>query len=183
MIEVEKRALIDEDTYHTIGQVLLAKGAVDEGTNDTVSTFYVQEGSWQLKVQHQISKGAAKIAWKSGGIDGAESRHEVELTLAPTDVANANEIITAIAPMAKVYPTKQQRHDYTLGNIGIAVKYSADWGYHLELDCVVADEKAVDAALRRITQLAAELGIHLLEPNEEKAFVQKAIRSRKEQLG
>jgi adenylate cyclase class IV len=177
MIEVEKRAVIDKVVYEAIGGQILAKGGVDWGVNDTDSTFYIHD-SWQLKVQHQVSKGTAKIAWKSGGVDGAASRREVELSLAPDDVDKANEVIVALSPEAKAYPTKQKRHDYVLDDIGIAVKHSNDWGYHVELDCVVSDASGVDDVLTRIAELAESLGLHLFTPEEEKAFVEKAIQQR-----
>jgi len=177
MIEVEKRAVLDVTLYEELGAKLLELGAVDVGENNTSSTFYLDK-DWQLKVQRLASKGKAKIAWKSGGIDGAESRREIELSIDSSDIEKANEIISAIVPRAEMYPTEQKRHDYTLGHISIAIKYSNDWGYHVEFDSTVEDSSLVDQALVEINALADDLSIKLLTPEEEKDLISVALKQR-----
>lgn len=179
MIEVEKRAVLDRAKYQSMGNALIAQGAVDDGSNDTESVFYVEK-DWQLKVQHLVSQQKAKIAWKSGGLDGAAVRKEVEILIHPEDFDSAKEVIAAIASSADVYPTSQKRHDYILDGISIAVKYSDDWGYHMELDMVVENERQATVALSRITELAGRLGVQLLTPDEEQAVINKALLRRQE---
>jgi len=175
-IEVEKRALLDESRYHEL-LVLLDERAEDKGENDTVSVFYLRERS-QIKVQRNETARTAKIAWKSGGVDGAEQRHELELPIGYDDFDAANELMRAVVSDAQVFPTKQTRHDYLIDDIDVAIKYSDDWGYHAELEIVVDDDARVEDALTRIHALADTLDIQLLSEDEERDFVAAHIAAR-----
>ena len=179
MIEVEKKALLSQVAYDELNARLLGKGALDLGENNTASVFYVQENVGQIKVQHLVSKGEAKIAWKSGGLDGSESRQEIEVALDESQLEEANELISALLPHKTVYATEQRRHDYLLESVNVAVKWSADWGYHIEFDINVENPDKVDEALQKISVVANDLGVELLTPDEEVAFVQAAIKLRK----
>lgn len=178
MIEVERRALIDETTYNSIGNSIIMLGGVDEGLNSTTSTFYLKKNNWQMKVQHLKSKNKAKIAWKSGGLDGAVARQEIEINIDTKDIQNANDLIAMLSPDSDIFITQQDRHDYSLGDLNIAVKYSHDWRYHIEIDILVDDKSQINSSLEKIDDLAIKLDVTLLTPEEEKTFVESAIAKR-----
>lgn len=175
-IEVEKRALLSKEMYDAL-LARLAKEAIDKGENDTESVFYLQPDA-QIKVQRNDSVKTAKIAWKSGAMDGTEHRKELELTIDYDDFGTANKLMTALLDDAQVFPTRQTRHDYTLNGVDIAIKYSDDWGYHMELEVMVDATQAVPGALSRIEELAGTLGIQLLDEAEEKDFIDARIKER-----
>ena len=178
MIEVEKKALFDKSDKERIIQAILAQpGVVDLGENNTDSVFYITPNEL-IKVQTQISKGTAKIAWKSGGNNGASTRREIELPIAPADNVKAELLVQAMLPDAQRFPTKQLRHDYRVGDLTVSVKYSDEWEHHLEIDRNVESEADVLNAAEQIESLAKALGLNLLSDSEEKVFVTKLIAKR-----
>lgn len=178
MIEVEKKSLISEDTYGKLGAQILAMGGVDLGVNNTASVFFLAS-NWQLKIQHLISKREAKIAWKSGGNDGSSARQEVEIALSPSDVEKAQKIVQTLTPDAELYSTHQDRHDYSLDGVNIAVKFSPDWEYHVELDVTTERSDDIENALQKIHSVAGQLGLKVMSDEEEASFVQQAIERRR----
>jgi len=177
-IEVEKRGLLNERRYHEVLDRLRQLEAVDKGEVSTESIFYLSN-RWQLKIQRSTPGRAAKIAWKSGGNDGAESRRELELAISHDNFDAANELMRQVLPGVSVFPTHQRRHDFTLNTVQVALKYSPDWDYHIEIEALVNDESRVPVALEAIQNLADTLGITLLSPEEEQKFVAQRIQERK----
>lgn len=178
MIEVEKKALFDESSKEQIVATILAQaGAVDLGENNTDSVFYITSNEL-VKVQTQVSKGTAKIAWKSGGNTGASTRREIELPIAPSNSAVAEQLVEAMLPNAQRFPTKQLRHDYQIGELTVSVKYSDEWKHHLEIDRNVTQKTEVPEAVAQIEALAQLLGVDLLTEAEEKAFVAQILAER-----
>jgi len=173
-IEVEKRALISKEQYDALPSVLAGLGATDLGENNTSSIFYIIDGQ-QLKVQVMSSKKTAKIAWKSGGWDGSSSRKEVELPFDYKDADSAEVLVDQLLPNAKKIPTTQLRHDYKLGELSIAVKFSENWQYHVEIDKVVESKEETSLAADEIQALADKLDIKLLTKAEEQAFTDAII--------
>ena len=182
-IEVERRALVDEATLRSLAARLKALGAEDIGDDDTETAFYLTDG-WQAKVQRRLAPGGeAKIAWKSGGNDGSAERQEIELPIAADHIDIARRLMTVLAPQAEVFETVQKRHDYRLDGVGVALKFSEDWQYHVELDMVVDSEAQAAEAGQRIEAMADRLGIKLLTPEEERAYVEKKIAERQRKDG
>jgi adenylate cyclase class IV len=83
-----------------------------------------------------------------------------------------------LIPNAQHFATRQERHDFRIGEFHIALKHSDDWGYHVEFDQLVNSEAEVDAALQDISAIADKLGLALLTPEEEKQFVEEKIAAR-----
>lgn len=173
-IEVEKRGVLAEAAYAALPEKLRALGAEDLGNNDTDTIFYVTDDA-QIKLQIRSSKQQAKIAWKSGGLDGASSRTEIEVGVNFTDTAAAEQLIDVLLPTARKVPTAQKRHDFKLADLSIALKYSDHWSYHIEIDEVVETQAEVAAALTRIEQLAGQLDVTLFTTEEEKQFVDAIV--------
>jgi adenylate cyclase class IV len=169
-IEVEKRGILTKKEYEILPKKIMALSAKDLGKNDTKTIFYAGSDA-QLKVQVRNSKKQAKIAWKSGGFDGASSRKEIEVGIDFNDIKSAEHLIDVLMPTARKVLTFQKRHDFSVNGLTISVKYSEHWKYHVELDEVVNTEEEVNAALERIQRLASELNIKLLTQEEEKSLV------------
>ena len=56
----------------------------------------------------------------------------------------------------------------------IALKWSKTWGYHIELEILVAQSNKKEEAEKQIKQVAKELGIKLMTDAELAEFTKKA---------
>lgn len=177
MIEVEKIAIFDEATYKQLPTKLKKLGAKDLGENHTENTFYLHS-DYQLKVSSAISRGKAKIALKKKAI-GDAAAEEVECQIMPQDTALAEKIIDFILPDVQKIPTSQQRHDFELHGVTLSLKYSEDWGFHVELEKLVDDESNIPAALDEINKVGSQIGVTPLTEAEEKAHIQHRLEARK----
>lgn len=175
-IEVEKKAIVTEEELEQVRTMLLEMGAEDLGKNDTESYFYLAD-DYQLKIQARLSKGDAKIAWKSGGFNGAAAREEIELPFPVENHEDAQKLIDRLVPELKKVRTEQKRHDYKLGKIELALKWSSQWKFHIELDTEVQADEEVVAAVQSLQDLAKELGIHLMTEAEEKALTDAMLKT------
>lgn len=175
MIEVEKKAITDESVNAEVKKRLAQMGAADLGENNTTSYFFLLEKQ-QLKLQVQDTKKTAKIAWKSGDFDGSSAREEIEVVIPLDQVENSEKLITRLVPDAKIVKTIQKRHDYAVGKLTIAVKWSENWGFHIELDTNVETNEDVAHAQKELAALANELGVTLMSEQEEKAFVEAILQ-------
>lgn len=176
MIEVEKLALFNEASHKALIQKLIALGATDLGENHTSSIFYLGNG-YQLKVTAQHSKNKAKIALKPREF-GADFSHEYEIVFSEDQIDTAEKMMDILMGRSPKIPTKQDRHDYLLEEVEIAVKYSADWGYHAEFEQIVEEPEEVDAALERIHAIAKKLGVTLLTKEEAAEKIKKELKRR-----
>lgn len=73
-------------------------------------------------------------------------------------------------------PTIQLRHDFEINDIGLALKYSEHWGYHLELDRVVQSQAEVTSALQDIEKFAQKIGLELLSEGAEQKYVAAMLK-------
>ena len=48
----------------------------------------------------------------------------------------------------------------------MALKFSETWGYHLELEILIHDDKQKQQAVEKITEVANELDVHILSDDE-----------------
>lgn len=173
-IEVEWRGVVDEDQFKGLSDKLLQFGATDLGENNTQTVFYLAKG-YQLKVQWAESKCSAKIAWKSGQLGSNGAQEEIEVQLPEEEYQNTQALVERLIPDAERVTTIQRRHDYSLDGLTVSLKYSQDWGYHIEIDKMVKDASGSTAADQEIQKMANRLGVTLLSKEEEAAFVQDRI--------
>lgn len=177
MIEVEKIVTFQtKDEQDQFLKQVIDLGAKDLGENNTENIFYLAD-TYQLKVSKMLSKNKAKIALKSREL-GADSGKEIEIHFPLEDAASAESIIDTLIPDRSKIPTEQSRHDFLLDDIEIAVKYSQDWGYHVELEQMVSEEEDIEGALERIEALAKKLKVSTLTVDEAKARISKELSRR-----
>lgn len=178
MIEVEKCALLDKESYVKLFDALAAQGAVDKGDSD-IDTLHFLANDWQLKIQKYSKVNAAKIIWRSEGNTGAEAREEIELPIAYADTAIARELISKLAPDVELFADSEQRDTFVINGVTLSVKFSVDLGYYAELQMNVKSKNQVDSALKKIHGVANKLSITLLSPKEEAAFMKQKIKESK----
>lgn len=176
-IEVERKAFLSEEQYSSLPALLMKMGAKDLGVNDTNTVFYVTDGA-QIKVQHAVSKGTAKIAWKSGGLVGKADRHEIEVNIDVESIDEANLLVQHMVGDHKKYISNQKRHDYFVNGCYVAVKYSKNWGHHIEIDMNVTSQDEVAKARDKIEALSKTIGVILMTDEEESVHVRQVKTSK-----
>lgn len=175
MIEVEKIAVFSETTYKDL-RATLQDVAEDLGQNNTSNIFYIGD-TYQVKVATLHDQNRAKIALKSGDLaDHSSEEYEVHFTA--EEAPHAEKILDTLLKGIQKFPTTQQRHDYRLDGVEIALKFSDDWGYHAELEVMAKDQDAVAAALEKIEAVAKKLGLETLSKEEMKARIASILGSK-----
>jgi len=163
LIEVERRAIIDEVKYNELAD-FLAREAEDLGEDDKDVVFFVHADKL-LKVVNNISKQTAKIVYKSNKIGNESALEEIEVTIPPSEFEDAVKLFSTLGHETKI-PSFQKRNNYLYKEVEISLKYSDHWGYHLEMEVMIGDREQKDEALTKIEEVANGLGIKLMS-NEE----------------
>jgi predicted adenylyl cyclase CyaB len=170
IIEVERRAIIKKDQHDKLTD-FLAKEAKDLGKDDKDVVFFVYPDK-MLKVVNNVSKRTAKIVYKSNKIGNDCALEEIEVTISPSEFEDAIKLFSNLDYETKI-PSFQKRHNYLYKEIEISLKYSDNWGYHLEMELVVKNSERKDEALAKIERVAEELNIKLMSNEEIKAHTDK----------
>lgn len=163
VIEVERRAIIEKKQYDKLTD-FLTKEAKDLGEDDKDVVFFVFADK-MLKVVNNISKQTAKIVYKSNKIGKDCVLEEIEVTIPPDEFEDAVKLFSTLGCETKI-PSFQKRHNYLYREVEIALKYSDNWGYHLEMEVAVESQDQRHVALEKIEMVAKELEIKLMS-NEE----------------
>jgi len=171
-IEVERRSFLSEEKYKEL-ITILEQNAVSLGQDDKNVVFYVFKDKL-IKVVDEKSKGKAKIVYKSDHICNSNSLEEIEIPISPNDFEKANLLISKILTADTVLHSFQQRHNYSYKGTEIALKYSDTWGHHVEIEVMVNNADKAEEAEKKITSVAADLGLKLLSNKELAEFSQKA---------
>ncbi len=165
--EIEMRALLSEEQYN---QLLdrLSKEATDLGADDKKIWFYVLPDKL-LKVTHNVTAGNGKVTLKLNRIGQGSSFPEIEYYIAEADVPKAVAVFDQLGYEALIEP-KVLRRNYIYKDVELAVKYSASWGYHVELEQVVSHEDDRAAAEATIQAVGAELGLKIMTEEDLATF-------------
>ena len=169
-IEIELRALIDEDKFVELNN-FLTKNSENLG-EDNKDTYFFLFPDKLLKVTNNISKKSAKITLKLNKIGSGSDFKEIEIFINPKDVDNMVTAFKIIGLSNNQY-SFQFRHNYIYKGIEIAVKYTQSWGFHVELEIMIGEEDDEDYAKNRIVNVAKELNLSIMSDKELKDFTQK----------
>lgn len=171
-IEIELRSLFDQATHDRL-KSFLDSNAQDLGEDDKDVHFFLLSDRY-AKVVNNISKQNAKLVLKINkeGRDGSDSE-EIEIPINQNDFEKAIKMFSAL-PFADIQESSQKRHNYLYKGIELALKHTQSWGYHLELEIMVQDKEKKAEAERNIREVADELGVKVMSP-EEQADVIKRI--------
>lgn len=120
-----------------------------------------------------LSKGTGKIVLKAGRIGIKRDWEEIEVPLHIGEVDRMANLFSALNLQAQLIHNGQKRHNFLYKGVEIALKYSDDWGYHVELEVVINDKKDQELAVAKIKEIAEELNLKLMTEEEELAFTQK----------
>lgn len=172
-VEIEMRARFDEEQHARLVARLEEVGE-DLGPDDKHIHFYVLPDKL-LKVTDNIAAGTAKITLKSSRIGQGAAFPETEITIARDDVPAAVRVFDELGFGDARHEAFNQRRNFRLRGVDIAVKWSEAWGHHAEFELLLDDcagPAAHEEAQTRIAAVAGELGVRLMTEAELAAFTQ-----------
>ncbi|MEK7504175.1 MAG: CYTH domain-containing protein [Patescibacteria group bacterium] len=162
-IEVEMRSVFDKNTYDRLKKFFI-KSAKNLGEDDKDVYFFLLPDKL-LKVVSNISKKTAKIVLKLNRIGQGSTFDENEIPISPNDCQKAVDMFLHLG-FKEMQHTFQKRHNYLYKGVEMALKFSETWGYHLELEILIHDDKQKQQAVEKITEVANELDVHILSDDE-----------------
>mgnify|MGYP001372013535 CR=1 FL=1 len=178
-IEVEYYSLISPEKHEELNQFLM-KNADDLG-EDNKETYYFLLHEKTFKVVNNVSNNTAKIVLKIGRIGKENFFDETEVPISPDDYDNTVKIFKEILD-CQVIKSYQDRHNFSYKGVDISVKYSNEWGHHVELEILISDLKDKDEADKKIFEIAAELELKVLTVDEAKALTDKIERGNRKNI-
>ncbi|OGG78299.1 hypothetical protein A3A36_03045 [Candidatus Kaiserbacteria bacterium RIFCSPLOWO2_01_FULL_52_12b] len=176
MYEIEHRALLTDESYKTLADKL-AHEATLLGTDDKEISYYIFPDKL-LKVARNISKGTGKLSLKLNTLGAGSSFQEFEVLFPEDSFETMKSICERISTPDQVISGTQKRTDYKYKEVEIALKWSEDWGYHVEFEIMIPDLSGKDAADTHIAEVAKALSVTLMTEEEVGAFLAE-VRSKK----
>ena len=169
-IEVEFRSIFKENKYNELKKFLSSRS--EDLGEDNKDVYFFLFPDKLLKVVNNLTRKTAKLVLKLNRIGKGSDFEEIEIPIKPEDTNSAVKIFTSLG-FTEMQNTYQKRHNYLYQGVELALKYSNTWGYHLELEIVVSDQKKVPEASNQIKKVANELGVTLMTEPELAAFVKE----------
>ncbi|MBU6214796.1 CYTH domain-containing protein [Patescibacteria group bacterium] len=180
MYEIEHRAVLSEEAYRELAE-RLAREAVLLGSDDKEVSYYIFPDKL-LKVVRNVSKGTAKLSLKLTALGAGSSFREFEVLFPEESFETMKNICENISTPDQVINGTQKRTNYEYLGVEIALKWSEDWGYHVEFEIMVSDLSEKESADARIREAAAALAVPLMTEEEVAAFSAK-VRAQNKSLG
>ena len=175
-IEVEFIAKISKDKYNELHDFLSKNCEKDLGEDNKNTKFYILPEKL-FKVVDETSKGKGKLVLKSSRVGHGSDAEEIEIGIDSNDYNKAKEMFDDLELPGKSMEARQQRHNYVYKGVEIAVKYSEEWKYHIEMEIVIDDISKKEEAEDKIKQVADELEIKFLSEEEIKEIT-NAVESK-----
>lgn len=179
MIEIELRSMFDKEKFNSLKD-FLDKSAEYLGQDDKDVHFYIFSDKL-LKVTDNISKESAKLTLKLNRIGQGSDFEEIEFPIQRSDVEKAVKMFDLLEMTNNVIHSFQSRHNYSFKGVELALKYSSEWRYHLELEIMVENESQKEEAEKRIHKVADELDVKIMSEDELKEFVKKVEAEKKKE--
>ena len=170
-IEIEFRAMFDKKKYSDLYN-FLNKNAEDLGEDNKDVYFFILKDKL-LKVVNNVSKKNAKIVLKLNRIGKGSDFEEIEIPIKQKETKKAINFFNELNITDNIIHSFQKRHNYVYKGVEIALKFSSEWQYHLELEIMISDKSQKESAERKIKKIAKELEVELMSDDELAKFVKK----------
>jgi adenylate cyclase class IV len=180
MYEIEHRAVLTEEAYRALGE-RLAKEARLLGTDDKEVSYYIFPDKL-LKVVRNISKKTAKLSLKLNALGTGSSFQEFEIPFPEESFETMKKVCDELTVPSQVISGTQKRTNYEYHGVEIALKWSEDWGYHVEFEIVIPDLSGKVVADAQIAEVAKALFVPLMTEQEVAAFSARVRAKRKESV-
>ena len=170
-IEIEYRSMIDKKKNDELLEFLRAYAEKDLGEDDKMTYFFILPDKL-LKVVNNISKRSAKLVLKLNKIGHGSDFEEIEVPISQSNVENSAKMFELLG-FTDVQKSFQKRHNFIYRGVEFAIKYSEEWGYHVELEMVVNNLDQKPDAEKKIAAIAKELNLKLMTDEELKKFTKE----------
>lgn len=168
-IEVEIRGQITKEKYEWVKRLLHQKSSKEWQDNREAYFFVIPNVN--LKISKYLSQSRAKIALKASH-ESKQSAKEIEVGIRPDDTNKALHIFRKLG-FTKINKTKQIRTNYIYQGVEIAIKWSEDWGFHFEMECVVDTKDKIVEAKNKLRKLARELSLKPMGEKHIRELIQR----------
>jgi len=158
MIEVEKRAFIDEQKYHK----LLTRFKEKLKTSKQITYYFTGDKDFRL----MMTPSSTKIWLKEGQIHD-DFRKENEVFI---NQDNKSDLLKMLSSLGYTVDIKwyRVRNETVYEDISIAIDYTQGYGYIFEAELLVENETKIEAANLKIEALLKELDINLSDKSDFK---------------
>lgn len=171
-IEVELKGMLSKDEHHKLRDSLNSIARNSERDNK-ISYFFVTENVI-LKVTDETSHHRAKITLKIG--EETQSVLEELEVLIPRECVVTMVTIFKNLGFDKVNRVEQERTNYMLNGVAVALKYTDDWGYHFELETKAQNKHDGKKKRKGLYKLCEDLNIKPMTPEEIAAKIEEINR-------
>ncbi len=168
MYEIEHRAVLLEKQHIEL-EAKLRLQAKNLGSDDKDVSYYIFPEKL-LKVVRNVSKGTGTLSLKLSALGQGSAFRELEIPFPAEHFETMNAVCKEISTPQQVITGTQKRTNFEYQGVEIALKWSEDWGYHVELEKVVdslSDKEMADTA---IFEVAAHFSITLMSEEEVAEF-------------
>ena len=179
MYEIEHRGVLTEQQYHSLYEVLTTH-AENLGVDDKEVSYYIFPEKL-LKVVNNLSRGTAVLSLKLTALGQGSAFKELEVPFDPKQFTSLNAICAEITAPQQIITGTQKRTNFMYSGIEIALKWSEDWGFHIELEKLIEDIKDKEAADLAIQDVANHFSITFMSEEEVSAFAH-AVREKNKLL-
>lgn len=176
-IEIEFRARFGKGKYKSLKRFLNTHAR--KLGRDGKDVFFFMFPNKLLKVVNNVSRKTAKISLKLNKIGKGSDFEEIEVPINQRDFEKTAQMFLTMFGVKNSMRSFQRRHNYLYKGVEIALKWSAVWGYHMELEVVVNDKERQSLAERKIREVANKLGVKIMTDGELKKFTREAEKKYK----
>jgi predicted adenylyl cyclase CyaB len=160
--EVEFRGTLTKKQYLKLADYLNINCKQSQPDNKTTH-FFVTKG-FILKVIESESKTTANITVKVGD-ETSNILEELEIPIAVSDVGKSVELFKKLG-FKDVNVVKQKRVNYKYNSCDISLKYTADWGYHFEIEACAKNVIEARKKKTHLNKVCSELGLKPMNPKQ-----------------
>jgi adenylate cyclase class IV len=164
MIEVELRTVFDEEEHRRLEKLLKPYTI---GRDDRHSLFFFYEKGL-VKITNYLSKEIVKLSYKNGRA-GDGNLVEIEMEI-PEDKIVMFEKILDLGKPEQVQIIDQNRENFLVDGVEIALKFTESWGHHLEAEIVIEDNQDEKEAEDKIRKVGKKFGIEFMSDKEINDF-------------
>ncbi len=179
MFEIEHRGILSKESYEALSK-RLAKEATILGADDKEVAYYIFPDKL-LKVVRNISKSTTMLSLKLNTLGSGSLFEEFEVPFHEDSFNTLRNICDHVCAPEQVIIGTQKRTNYEYEGVEIALKWSEDWEYHVELEITVEEESEKETADSRIHKVADFFSIPLMTEEEVAEFSTK-VRSRRRKI-
>jgi len=173
IIEVELRGQISKKKFIRVSEYL--RQNCDSYKEDNKITYFFITTGFILKVTDEETKQKAKITIKTG--DETQSvLKEFDIQIPRKSIEDAVFLFKNIG-FGKVNKVEQTRTNYECNGISVAMKYTADWGYHFEADIEVKSTDEAKTKKTQLRQFCKKLNIVPMTPKEIRNKIEQINKS------